>query len=211
MKASSWGLVAPWRKVRMAKEEEREREVRNTTPQPDDSDLLPLALWNACATNPISISNTVDATMCNQGWPRGREEAEDEDEGSRSDGERSSLWTPGKPASCSFLDRVREVAMIPYVPHDISPPLLYLHDCSISSLCSVGWCDAVKSKNCREREKWWGKVFRSLFGVHPPLQSSSPASEHQKLHSASSAPPRTSYTWIHGFISGGSGPHFAED
>jgi hypothetical protein len=110
MKASSRGRLAPWTRLRASRAEEARH--RETTPdQLPDDDLFPLALWNACATDPISpcalaAASVVDAVkrecykgiMCNQGSPGRRAwDDADEDEGSRSAGEES-LWTSGKPA-----------------------------------------------------------------------------------------------------------------
>lgn len=107
VKASSRGLLTPWRRVCTARE--RADIAQTTTPPLDDDgdgdgdrdkdgnrdgDLYPLALWNACATSPISP--TADAAMCPQGTPWKRvDRVEDGDEESYSAGEES-LWTPGK-------------------------------------------------------------------------------------------------------------------
>jgi hypothetical protein len=99
MKASSVALLTQCRRVCTAKGPV-DLDIPETTPLPDDHrDIYPLALWNACATSPISIS--ADAIMCNQGSPPRRrsvvdDEEEQEDAGSRSGGEESSLWSSGK-------------------------------------------------------------------------------------------------------------------
>jgi hypothetical protein len=102
MKASSWRPLAPWRRA-CTVGTKAATAVRDATPQPeDDGNLFPVALWNGCATSPIF--NTVGAIMCNQGspsWTRGFA-VEEEDEGSRSAGEESSLWAPGKLAKVSI-------------------------------------------------------------------------------------------------------------
>lgn len=135
MKASSRGDLAPWIRLRASPGEGARR--RETTPDqlPDDGDLLHLALWNACATNPISScalsASVVDttkreyykSTMCNQGSPGRRTMVDaDEDENSRSAWEES-LWTPGKPALrfCSLIRRRKEEG-IPCGPL-LHPPL----------------------------------------------------------------------------------------
>jgi hypothetical protein len=101
MKASSVALLTQCRRL-----VDVDIPEKPTTPLPDDDhhhrDIHPLALWNACATSPISIS--ADAIMCNQGSPPRRrsvadneEDDEEEDgEASRSGGEESSLWLSGK-------------------------------------------------------------------------------------------------------------------
>jgi hypothetical protein len=102
VKASSRGLLTPWRRV--CTERERTDIAQTTTPPLDDDDrekdgnrdgdLYPLALWNACAISPISP--IADAEMCHHGMPWKRvDRVEDGDEESRSAGEES-LWTPGK-------------------------------------------------------------------------------------------------------------------
>jgi hypothetical protein len=120
MKASSRCVLAPWRRDCTAKRMQGAR-VRATTPLPDDGDLFPLALWNACATS--SIFNAAEDIMCNQGsplWTRGR--VEEEDEANRSAGEESSLWTPGKQASSSFISMGREKrATMSAYPSRLSP------------------------------------------------------------------------------------------
>ena len=96
MKASSWGQLAPWgRDCATQTKGVEDHEKTTTLLPPDDGDLFPLALWNACATNPISFPAADASIMCQHGSPWKRvmavdaEEEQEEGEGSWSAGEET--------------------------------------------------------------------------------------------------------------------------